>query len=783
MASLLGSSETKAIVKSGPPPPEASSDFSGTEFGIRLSGAGRYSEARDAFRAVAHKAERAGVPRIAAINWNDAGACSLLRHEFQPALNEFLRAKQEAELAQDTRALVAAINNLANLYNQTGDPQAALAIAQQALSGPPAKMNEASTARLRYQVGHALAALKRMDEAEPFYRESISDLERSHDFDAATRVRGNFGIDLIEAERYAEAEAVLNDGLAMVRAHNLPSLGNLLRGLARVKGHEGKPDAEKFFQAAIDAPPAIAPRWNLFADRGEYRLDKGNTLGALADFREAHRLALNLRVDVVPADQNRVALESSLHQVMDGVVDAGNQLALRTRSASLSEETFNAAEQDRLWSLRVLVPVSNDWRSHLPTRYWDVLARYRATPATSPEGSADLRAELDQLEAAAGAATPEASRNSIEPALHHIRAVLAHEAPQETSVLLSFHFSERGAWLWAVDGTGSAVYALPSQEVFRAKIAKFVTALRKRDPESICLGSELYSDLLGDVAPRYLKHQRWLLELDGPLFDLPFGAVMPPSDSGPSVYLAERKILELIPSVALFGQENTPEPKGGFVGIGDAIYNTADSRYRGNRSAALTVLPRLPGTASELNRCAVAWGAADSHLLIGQAANSDRLASAIAQQPAILHFAAHVIPSSLMGTTERSTGLIALSLNRSGKMDFLGPAEIAARPLTARLVVLDGCDSGAGTALPSSGLQGLTRAWIGAGARAVMATRWDVPDNDSFAMMATFYRNLRKRGSAHPAEAFADTQGAMLKDPAFRSRTDLWAAYFVLGRQ
>ena len=73
-------------------------------------------------------------------------------------------------------------------------------------------------------------------------------------------------------------------------------------------------------------------------------------------------------------------------------------------------------------------------------------------------------------------------------------------------------------------------------------------------------------------------------------------------------------------------------------------------------------------------------------------------------------------------------------------MGLMGPTEIAAHPVSASLVVLNGCHSGRGNALPGAGLMGLTRAWIGAGARAVLATRWDIPDEAGKTMMVEFYR-------------------------------------------
>jgi CHAT domain-containing protein len=112
----------------------------------------------------------------------------------------------------------------------------------------------------------------------------------------------------------------------------------------------------------------------------------------------------------------------------------------------------------------------------------------------------------------------------------------------------------------------------------------------------------------------------------------------------------------------------------------------------------------------------------------------------------------------------------------------MGPTEILAHPVTASLVVLNGCYSARGQTLPSAGLMGLTRAWIGAGAGAVLATRWNIPDDAGQNLMAAFYRHLRSSWDRGPAFALQQAQlELMKKDPAL-SRSDLLGAYFLLGR-
>jgi CHAT domain-containing protein len=116
-------------------------------------------------------------------------------------------------------------------------------------------------------------------------------------------------------------------------------------------------------------------------------------------------------------------------------------------------------------------------------------------------------------------------------------------------------------------------------------------------------------------------------------------------------------------------------------------------------------------------------------------------------------------------------------------MGFIGPAEIAAYTLTPSLVVLNGCHSAQGEALPSVGLMGLTRAWLGAGARSVLATRWDIPDDAGEDIMVDFYRTFRAQPDRGPAFALQQAQGAFLRSHPGGNATQVWGAYFVLGRE
>jgi len=277
-------------------------------------------------------------------------------------------------------------------------------------------------------------------------------------------------------------------------------------------------------------------------------------------------------------------------------------------------------------------------------------------------------------------------------------------------------------------------------------------------------------------------------------------------------YVAERHVIQVIPG-ALLWLDSARRARGGaapiFLGIGDAINSTADLRRRAplpvrpgfrlslfaaDRASAggSLALPRLVASAPELAACAHAWRG-EHTLLEGADASRSRLTEELRRNPAVIHFATHFVASAenalylvSEGSQARSQagaiGLIALSLNQAGEAELLTAPEIAQWQVRAELVTLSGCHSAAGAALPGAGLMGLTRAWLAAGARSVVGSLWDTPD-DSGELFAAFYRNLSGRRPADPALALDAAQREMIRAGGRLAQPRYWSAYFVVANE
>jgi CHAT domain-containing protein/tetratricopeptide (TPR) repeat protein len=773
---LTGSSKHSATSLAPVPSLSDAGVFALNAEGKRLAASSRLADARALFLMAAAVADSAGDARAAAMNRNNAGFCEVATMQYAAAFRHLSEARDIAEKSGQMVPLIYTLNSIASLYVAIGDYESALSVARAALHGPAGRADAAMRALLMAQISKALAHQNKLDEAEPYQRNAISHLTEEKRFADVARLQAAWGEANIKDGRLADAEDALQAGLKVVEQHHLDVRTSFLAGFANLERARHRPvEAARYFEQALALPEDRLPRWKILNDRARFRMETGDERGALADFRQVNAIAARLRLDMVPADQDRVAFENGIGEHLRAFVGLGNRIASRTGDAALMEETFNAAAQSRLWSLRTLLPSSTDWRSHLSAAYWEKLGRYqqlqRKALATDSddvdEETSRLRLDLQQMEAAAGSrsATPGAAATS---ALKHARALLDGD-----TVLFSFHISPEGGWVWAVDRGGVSIYALPPEAELRRSVEAFAVDLNP------AAGHRLYSQLFGRIPAVLTSQSRWLLELDGPLHDVPFAALAVSTGSGSRggapAFLVEHHTLQTIPGSSLL--ENRPfTASGRFVGIGDPVYNAADTRFRGSSRTPEYSLPRLTGTEHEVAACARAWRGQDTHLLTGTRAAMEEFRGAAASGASILHFATHVVP----GTGDYRSGLIALSLNRSGEMELLGPREILAGPVPADLVVMNGCHSSQGESVPSNGRMGLTRAWIGAGAGSVLATQWDIRDTESEQLMVSFYTALRKAPGRGFAQALREAQLEALR--ADSSNIRRWAGYYLLSR-
>jgi tetratricopeptide (TPR) repeat protein len=764
--------------------------------------AGRYQEALLRFEAARAVAVQARMPREAARALGNIGACQLALHRYRPALQSFLEAHRQAVAAHDSSAAAVLDFNIASLYSELGELDAAAEWIQgtiRRLTGT----DRTNLPQILIQLATLRARQDRMPEARRLFNQGIEAADRAGDLNLYAIGWNRLGEEYLKRGELARAERPLLEAYR-IRKLNRLAMDVSYRSLGRLRLEQGDLTAaaallDRAVELSAQAQGGI-PTWDIYHYRGRVRLAQGRLRDAMEDLRIAVRLARDWRWNTPPDDTSRMGTEGWLELVHSALVEAGNRLYLETRDPALIRETFEAVEENRAGSLRAVFSRGR-WAdpSGLPPAYWETLARLqraevqalRTGDARGQETVASVRAELVRMELALGPAMAPPPSSLLE---------LSRQALDEGSALLSFQLGDRISWLWALDREGLALYALPA----RAEVESQAQAAAKAIRQDAALGADgparLWRTLFGQLATRFQRKPRWLVALDrgstlmdsqsrftagGIPFEAPLGALTD-SSRQPPAYLVERHAIEIIPGAGFWVEassrtQETPAPV--FVGVGDPIYNTADPRLSplppGAKPASKPplMLPRLVGSGVELDACARSWRG-ERVLLKGAYASRDGLAEQLRRNPAVVHLATHVLESS-----ERpSYGLIALSLTPRRESELLPPYEIAGWRTNAGLVVLSGCHSAEGAQLPGTGLLGLTRAWLMAGAHSVIGSNWATPD-ESGALFGALYRNLSGERRGSPAAALRAAQLEMIRSGGWRAKPSYWGAYFVVGSQ
>jgi CHAT domain-containing protein/Tfp pilus assembly protein PilF len=753
---------------------------------------GHPAEAEQRFKMLWQLAGQSKEYGLAARGIGNAGACQFATHRYQEAARSFIEAHRLAGIAGDRSGAALFESNLASLYSEMGELDAAVVWTEHSLRSVAGKDRSEHLAELQIQLGSLRARQGHLSESIGLFNQGIELAGRQRNLILYALGWNRLGEELMRRGDHAGAERAFLEAFQVRSLNHLPLAGSYLNlGKLRLDSGDLAAASALLDRALESSPqPQSVPALDVYRARGQVKLREGRLAEALDDLHVALRLERAWRGAAPSAEAARIGTEGVLSEVHGAFIEAGNRLYLQQGGDALIRETFEAAEENRANSLRMLISGGREIGENLPPSYWEAIARLqRAELAVlrenSPAAGAEVktaRAGVIRLDAETGPGTaglPEDLLEKVERALDNDTA------------LLSFHLGDSTSWLWAIDQSGLVLHPLPRRQEIEAQVEAASRAIREDSADARSAGARLHQTLFGPLTGRFHRKHRWLLALDMQLFDVPLAALAD-APTGPLVYLTERHIIEVIPGAGAWleaPRHEAARDSSLFVGIGDPIYNAADprhirrtlrflSRWFGSAQAAAPSfsLPRLVASGPEIETCARSW-AGDHVLLRGADVSRRKLSEQLARNPAVVHFATHFLEAP-----DRTAALIPLGLGGNNEAEVLPALEISHWRLHVGLVVLSGCHSAAGPALRGSGLLGLTRAWLIAGAGSVVASRWPIPDEDG-ALFRAFYSSLRADSPPSPAAALRAAQLEMLHSGGWRARPSYWGAYFVMGNE
>jgi len=744
------------------------------------------------------------------------GNCHLMTADYQTAVAEYLAARKLSRDSADWITVALVSTSLYTAYSRMGDLASASQSMQEALVLMPWGQLKQNLPHVLINLASAKSKQGNATAAEQYFGAAITAADDLGDSAAGVEAWSGLGHHHLIRKELPQADHAYTRAFYLRKMTKSGSPAGSCIDLGRLRLAQGDlPSAIRFLDEGI----AIArhqsigfPAMVFYKYLGRAKAAGGDLDGALADFETALTLAKDWRLDVVSTDVSRTGAEVTLQDLYDDYIETGMKLYARNGSHTLAYKMFLAAEGNRAVSFRERLNA----RSKMPSEFWRTLDELRRAEIVlfrnaTNEGKAAverLRLRLAQIEVQSE--VPIVGNGTYSRRINEKSASADSLSPIQSLItkdeaLISFHLGEAKSYLWAFTKPGFQVYPLPKRAWISDSVRAFQEAVRTGAPDAGTLGRNLYGALFGALQPEVTGKKRWLLILDDTLFAMPLPALVTSAGSEPTVYLIERNSLRVLPYAEMLRQPPQTSPTGPFLGVGDPIYNPADSRWRSGSGGSSSwrallrfgqtnpisneqELTRLVGSGREVQTSAASWQQrlpADVQqapvLLQGELCRRPQIERNLKAGPVVAHFATHVVQP----LKQPEEALIAIGLDAAGAPDFLTISEISHWRYPLNLVVLSGCSSGTGKALPGAGLFGLSRAWLIAGARTAIASQWPTPD-DSGPLFQTFYQSLNpsRQGlsSASAADALQLAQVQMLRSGNWRADPKFWAAFFVVGK-
>jgi CHAT domain-containing protein/tetratricopeptide (TPR) repeat protein len=756
------------------------------------------------------------------------------------AMRDYTSAVADADRSGDGPAIRQAVAAQVDAYFQQGRMDRGLAIVNDRLEkASPDDPNRTTFLVLRAvalrDTGNAPGARTALDEALPLAVRSNNPV----DLAAVYRTRGML-IWRTERDR-PRAIADFEQALAFARRARadgqvvgiLNSIGNVLRGSAS-KDPGALPEALNRYSEGL----VIARRLNDAADTATILKNIGDVHRLLGHHDEARRAldeavivadrsdTIQIRwmarmfLGMLERDRDPGLADEAFTGAIDVLEEEAGLMALGDLHAGRLAAEMNISENPYDQFIAFLLATGRADRAFFVAErqrarvLLDALAAGRdAVTHDAPDGfpseERELAGRIKRAQAALRSGDVEGSRRDDlvtqvgrdEAALGNLRLRLAIDRPAlararypkllsadevrssllaPDEALVSFYLGTSGSAAWVATRGGLTAVPLPPRRTIDAAVRAALKAMR--DPaggDRSALDALARTLSIADITRR-LQTPRVVVVPDGVLFDVPFEAL--PDEAGRP--LVERYAVSYAPSastLAVLRQASAirrppdAKPAPSIVAVANPIVSS--DRGAATRQVDLPHLDRLsplPATSAEAKQVAGLFGG--GVVLEGPQAKASALRASGADRARIVHFATHGLIDE--DRPERS-GLV-LTADPPNDDGLLQTREIYGLRFDADLVTLSACETALGQNVTGEGMLGLTRAFFYAGARAVVASLWDVEDAATARLMESFYRNIR---DGRPIDiALQQAKLSFIRSGGDAGRPFAWASFVVNGQ-
>lgn len=716
-------------------------------------------------------------------------------------------AKTEAYLQQalplarkvnDRRLEAAILNNLSVVYKEAGQYQQALQSCQQALDIYATVVDRRLETIAFNNLGLIYLQLNDYQKAQEAFEKAHQLSVASQDALGDAKALANLG--LIYAAQGKPDDALKSLQQALTIQQTIKSRTDeafTLKGIAEVERSRGNLRAARTaMESAIEIIESVRNRINNQDIQTAFFSSKREFYETLTD------ILMQMQAAEPASNYQALALQTSERGKARGLLDMltearvqftqGVDAALLARRAAIQKD-LNAKEQYRI---RLLAGKHTDTQvetvekelGQLLSEFQEVRAKIRTT---NPRYAAMMQPQPLTL------------------------AEIQKQVLDKDTLLLEYSLGKDRSFLWAVTPNAIKSFTLPSRleiETKAKRVYELLTArnrnvsnesveqkllrVRQADEDFRKAAAELSRTILAP-ASSLLANKRLLIVAEGWLQYLPFAALPKPASQNPLI--VENEIVTLPSSSVMTAmRRDSPETSASrktLAVFADPVFSTEDLRVKqlAAKKATNTMMPntlalrsgndagmngfyRLPSSRQEAEAIIDAIPSNERLAALDFAANKTLALSEALNQYRIIHFATHALVN---GKTPELSGIVLSLTDEQGQSldGFLRLHEIFNLQLNADLVVLSGCKTALGKDVKGEGLIGLTRGFMYAGARRVVASLWSVEDRATSELMKQFYKAYLS-DRINVAAALRAAQIDMIKA---KKAPYYWAAFTLQG--
>ena len=746
---------------------------------------GNYTKAIECSQQALSIAKKIGKKDVEANAYNNLANVYHCLGKFKDAIEYYQQFSDMAKEIGDHDSEGNACNNLGNAYHNLGDFKKAIDFHQQSLKIAQDIGKIDLEGKVHINLGNAYQCLGDSQEAIRCYKRATSIAKKTGNKETEGCATGNLGYVYYSLGNLENAMEFYQEALSIVKEiGHKDSVGVVYNNLGLAHQYLGdNKEAMGFHQKAL----TIAKETGKKDSEGEAFKSLGNAYHFLHDFERAiefHQEAVSIAKRTGKKDSEKEAYEN-LGIAFQSLGDFSRAEEFFKRSIKLFEE------------IRVLLQEKDEWKISFRNQFevYNFLCSLQIQQGKTTEALST--AEWGRAQALADLMESQYGVNST---------LSFSEEQREQMSSISSHSLSPTVFLWEVSGSVNFWVLLKGQQCqfAREKFNDDLTSLTHKmykqigvfkpvmcedrsmdDPAdegrqelSHCRGPDEKTDThdtqdegsvsktLYDVviAPilHLIKGNELIIVPDSSSFLIPYAALMDQH----SRYLSETLRIRLAPSLtSLRLLAECPEgyhSSSGALLVGNPWVETV--RIKGKK------IQQLPSSEEEVQMIGKML---NIEPLTGKNATKDQVLSML-HSVSLVHIAAH-------GRAE--TGEIILSPNLASsetpkEKDFLlTMADVLSKKLQAKLVVLSCCHSGRGK-IKAEGVVGIARAFLGAGARSVIASLWAIEDKATMEFMTNFYKHFMAGQSA--SESLNLTMKQMRKSDEFCA-VKQWAPFVLIG--